>query len=358
MRFAVAEGIVREIRPQRFAEPRVVDLVVEVDGERRPAIAYPALVGDPEVGGGVLLNRTAAELGLGTGGFDIVVACLGTRHRIEGGGHIMKLRYTPHQIAVEAIEEHAAYREIEHRGLDGARIVVGALHSHLAPFVIAMKAVRPQARCVYIMTDEASLCAGMSRILAILLDEGTIERVITCGQAFGGTDEAVTREAAMLFAHHVLGVPTVFVAIGPGVAGTGTALGHGGLAQGVSANAVTALGGTPVLIPRVSTADERSRHKGVSHHFLAMIERCLLGSAVVPIPDSCPEAISVDIMRVADPYGHTVKTIDLPTGVREAIASRSGLIQSMGRGFYEDPVFFEAAAAAGVLCAEESVADV
>ena len=38
------------------------------------ALAFPALVGEPRVGDRVLLNVTALERGLGTGGYALVVA--------------------------------------------------------------------------------------------------------------------------------------------------------------------------------------------------------------------------------------------------------------------------------------------
>ena len=51
-----------------------VELATEVAGEQVRALAYPALVGEPEVGDRVLLNTGALELELGTGGYAFVVA--------------------------------------------------------------------------------------------------------------------------------------------------------------------------------------------------------------------------------------------------------------------------------------------
>ena len=56
------------------ARPGAQELTVEVEGERAPALAYPALTGPIRVGDEVVLNTTAVALGLGTGGFHLVVA--------------------------------------------------------------------------------------------------------------------------------------------------------------------------------------------------------------------------------------------------------------------------------------------
>src|SRR5947207_13114699 len=82
------------------ARPGATELEVEVDGGRAAAIAYPDLTGPVGPGDVVLLNVTAVELGLGTGGAHFVVA-------VEGGpdspdaplGRVMKARHTPLQAA-------------------------------------------------------------------------------------------------------------------------------------------------------------------------------------------------------------------------------------------------------------------
>ena len=47
---------------------------IEVDG--LPAVAYPGLTGPVALGDEVIVNTQARELGLGSGGFDIVVVNL------------------------------------------------------------------------------------------------------------------------------------------------------------------------------------------------------------------------------------------------------------------------------------------
>ena len=71
-------GIVREVSAAREGLQR---LQVEPDGGRPgAALNYTALVGECGVGDTVLLNTTAVELGLGTGGAHFVVA------RVPAGG--------------------------------------------------------------------------------------------------------------------------------------------------------------------------------------------------------------------------------------------------------------------------------
>ena len=59
-------------------------LTVEVDGERRAAWADTDLLGEMRAGDEVVVNVAALDLGLGSGGFDIVHVNL-TRG-LEGGG--------------------------------------------------------------------------------------------------------------------------------------------------------------------------------------------------------------------------------------------------------------------------------
>ena len=85
-------------------------LVVEVDGERRRAWADESMVGPAEPGDEVVVNTAALDLGLGSGGYDIVHVNL-TRG-LEGGEtppdvHVMKLNYSSLQHAVDP-----AYRRL------------------------------------------------------------------------------------------------------------------------------------------------------------------------------------------------------------------------------------------------------
>ena len=107
---------------------------------------------------------------------------------------------------------------------------------------------------------------------------------MTAGQAFGGDLEAVTVHTALLAARLVVGADLVVVAQGPGNLGTGTRWGFSGVAAGEAVNAAGTLGGRPVGSLRVSGADDRPRHRGVSHHSLTALGRVALLPADVVVP--------------------------------------------------------------------------
>src|ERR1700744_264339 len=73
------------------------------------ALAYPALTGRPVPGDRVLLNVTALEAGLGTGGYALVVAI---PDRLPPDpditGHIVKCRYTPLQAMTGSADEQGS----------------------------------------------------------------------------------------------------------------------------------------------------------------------------------------------------------------------------------------------------------
>jgi hypothetical protein len=127
-------------------------------------------------------------------------------------------------------------------------------------------------------------------------------------------------------------------AIGPGIVGTASRLGHGGLAAAEAANAAAALRGSPVLAVRVSSGDPRERHRGVSHHTRAVVELCL-GEVRVAWPAGIE----------APPWLGERTEVDTQ-GWREACAGLP--IEHMGRGPDDDPWFFESAFAAGKLARE------
>src|SRR2546425_178754 len=85
---------------------RLPELVrLEVDGVA--CVAYPRLTGPVEEGDDVLVNVQARELGLGSGGFDVLYANLtrGLDLCPDEGAHVTKLPYTPLQVAVRHAEE-------------------------------------------------------------------------------------------------------------------------------------------------------------------------------------------------------------------------------------------------------------
>jgi hypothetical protein len=327
------------------------ELEVEIAGSPRGvAICYPELSGACAEGEAVLLNVTAVELGLGTGGRHFVVARGESAGELDdsSGGHIMKLRYSPLQCDVLAVESpESPHHSImaSASSLSGMPVVCCGLHSHVPLVAAAAKQADPSLKIAYCMTDSASLALALSDNVRACVHAGLLDATVSCGQAFGGQLEAVNVHSGLLAARHVVRADVAIVAIGPGVVGTTTPFGHGGVAQGEALNAAASLGGVPVAVLRMSFADTRERHRVVSHHSLTALSRIALAEAIVPVP-LLPDDLAEQIEEVLDESGiasrhRCVSAAGAPPDMR-------GLrVSTMGRGPAEDPAFFSAAYAAG-----------
>jgi len=305
------------------------------------ALAYPAVVGEPETGDRVLLNLNALALGLGTGGYAFVVA-LPDRLPADAdpAGHIVKARYTPLQVVVDAADSDGWH------GLDGTPVVTADLHSALPAVVAGVHATRPATRIAYLMTDGGALPAWLSRTLDAL--SGRLVGVVTAGQAFGGDLESTNVHSGLLAARHALDAEVIVVTQGPGNLGTGTRWGFSGTGIGEAVNAVAALGGRPVGALRISDADPRPRHRGVSHHSLTAYGRVALTAADLVVPAGLPEPLAGDVEAALGPLGavHRLVRVD-PAGLDEALRSLPVKLSTMGRDLDADHAYFLAAAAAG-----------
>ncbi|MFI6478404.1 DUF3866 family protein [Nonomuraea sp. NPDC050663] len=344
------KGEVLEIRREW---PGAVELVVSVASEGTcRALAYPALVGRPEPGDEVLLNTTALAMGLGTGGYAMVVALPNRLPEDPSGpGHLVKARYTPLQATVLGADEqdspwHEVLREAD--TLDGMPVVVADLHSAL-PAVLA--GLPRTARAVYVMLDGGALPAWFSMSCAQLKEAGWLEAVVTVGQAFGGDVEAVTTHTGLLAARHVLGADVAIVTQGPGNLGTGTRWGFSGVSAGEAVNAAAVLGGRPVAALRVSEGDARERHQGLSHHSLTAYGRVALASALVAVP-ALPGPFGERVREQAQALAVRHELVDVELeGLREALDASPARLSTMGRGLDGDLAYFLASAAAGRLAA-------
>jgi hypothetical protein len=217
--------------------------------------------------------------------------------------------------------------------------VVADLHSSLPAVVAGILADRPDSRVAYVMTDGAALPLWLSRTVACL--EGVLCGTVTVGQAFGGDLEAVSLHSGLLAAARVLFADVAVVTQGPGNLGTGTAWGFSGVAAGEAVNAAAAVGARPVAALRMSEADPRPRHRGVSHHSTTAYGRVALAPADVVVPSSYAHLVD------PAPFAHhTVVTVD-DTGLLEALKGSPAELSTMGRGLDDDRVAFLAAAAAG-----------
>ena len=326
---------------------------MSVAGQSILALAYPALTGQPEPGDQVLLNVGALELGLGTGGYALVVAVPGRLPADPvGPGHLIKARYTPLQVAVAGADEqgsryHQVLRDAD--DLAGLPVVIADLHSALPAILAGYLADRtgPPPAIGYVMTDGGALPAWFSRTVAELRAAGWLAGTVTTGQAFGGDLEAVSLHSGLLAARHGLGAELIVVTQGPGNLGTGTRWGFSGVGAGDAVNAAAVLGGRPVAALRVSDADPRERHQVVSHHSLTAYGRAALARADVVIPD-LPGEFGARVSAAAAPLGARHHLVSVSTdGLLAALRDCPVRLSTMGRGLDQDTAYFLAAAAAG-----------
>ena len=307
---------------------------VLVDGER--AYVLTDVIGSVAVGDRVVVNTTAVDLGLGTGGWHVVHWNLERTELAQPGpGHIMKVRYTSLQLDSGAAEED---HDVP-RTLDGTPVVVGTLHSQVPLVAAAFLHHHPEARVVYVMTDGAALPIALSDLVVAMRRGGLVHATVTAGHAFGGDLEAVSVPSALTLAVHVLDADLVIVAMGPGVVGTGAALGPTAVEAAAVLDAAAALDGDPICCVRASEADARDRHRGISHHVTTVLDLTRSRVTVATVPGArlvrsdhdVVEAGSADIATWLDRHDVRVTT--------------------MGRDSSEDPLFFVAGAAAGVVAA-------
>ena len=298
---------------------------LEVDG--RPCIAYPRLTGPVALGDEVIVNTQARELALGSGGFDVLYVNLtrGLDLHAEHDAHVMKLPYTPAQAASRHVEEGATLPA----SLEGLPVVCCSLHSQLAPVCAG---IGSDARIAYVQLAGGALPVSLSDAVRALRDRGYLDVSVAVGACLDGEVECVSSASALLWAEGV-GFDVVVCAIGPGIVGTGSRFGHGGVAAAEAANAAASLGGVPVLAVRASERDARERHAGVSHHSLAVLDLCL-DQVVVPWPSGYEAPLELERREEVDVSGWEQACADLP-------------LSHMGRTPQEDPLFFAAAYAAG-----------
>jgi hypothetical protein len=343
--------------------PGAVEVEVEVEGGTARAIAYPALVGPVEPGARVLLNTTAVWLGLGTGGLHFVVAVEGGPDvDTEGPGHTMKLRYTPHQVKVLAAEEAESPHRAALEGavsLDGLPVVWVPLHSMIAPVAGGARAAGAE-QVVYVMTDGAALPAPLSRLVAALRTAGLLSSVVTAGQAFGGDLESVNVFTGLLAARVAAGADVIVVGDGPGNTGTGTPWGATDIKSAMSLNAAAILEGRPVAALRISFADARERHRVVSHHSITALSKVALRPVHVAVPaiDDDERRTAVwDRLRAAKlQERHQLVEVNGAPAL-DALSEAGVEVRSMGRGVNDDPEFFLAAGAAGILAGRMAARD-
>ncbi len=273
------EGRNGRSREDRGEQRLAIELASGAGEGPRRAIADVALVGRADVGDEVVVNIAAIELGLGSGGADIVHVNLtkGLEGKGSKGAHVMKLNYTSIQHAVHPVEEGSLEVPI------GRPVAVIALHGQLPAVAWAFAEAAAGRRLGYVQTEGGALPGAHSRTLDELRERGLLAGHLTAGSAFGGEGEAITTAGAL---HHGLGSLGWDAAIcgpGPGIVGSGSSLGHGGMAALDSAHVALALGCPTLLVARMSSGDERPRHRPISHHTITVLD-LLLEPVTVALP--------------------------------------------------------------------------
>jgi hypothetical protein len=327
------------------AEP----LTVEVDGEQRPAWADIALLGEMHEGDEVVVNVEALDLGLGSGGFDVVHVNL-TRGLESSGAsdeHVIKLNYTSLQHPVAPIELPVRLTpDMEGKSApegtdEPVPVLVLPLHGHLAPAAWAAAQAAPELKVGYVQTAGGALPGSFSRDVAELRKRGLLCGHITAAPSYGGEHEAISVSGALDAAARRLEWDAIIAGPGPGIIGSDSRLGHGGIAALDTAHASLALGLPTLLSPRLSSADPRERHRPVSHHTLTVMQ-LLLAGVEVPVPSS--EPVPIAVLATAAGWRHRLREAPVDLSGYEA----SGLpTRTMGRTITEDPLFFAAALASG-----------
>jgi Protein of unknown function (DUF3866) len=371
------------------------ELAISIEGERRPAVADVGLIGRSQVGDELIVNVQARDLGLGSGGFDVVHVNLTRGLSGEGrpGAHVMKLNYTSLQHAVQPLDDtldetlsdasHDGARPGEHKHaaeqlrspLEGP-VAVLALHGQLAAVAWAFAESNPDATLGYVQTPGGALPGGHSRVVRELRERGLLAGHITAGAAYGGEGESVSTAGALHYGLHTLGWDAAVCGPGPGIVGSGSPLGHGGMHALNSAHTALALGAPTLIVARMSSADPRSRHRGISHHTLTVLD-LLLEPVTVALPAGIRSPVGADlraglssVLRSTSPSSSTQRArpqleldvdrparmarhdwrrapVDMPAYLRSALPA-----ETMGRALLEDPLFFGTALAGGTVLAD------
>jgi hypothetical protein len=341
-------GKVTEIIEER---PDLIRVRVSHPNGETVAAGFPSMCGRLAPGDQVVVNVTGIELDLGTGEIGFVLWNLsGEGPETSGEGHIVKLRYTPWQMNVLAAEApESPHHDSLHdrRSIDGLPVVAASLHSQVAGIAAGIKATRSEAKVGYVMTDGAALPIAWSRLVTELCEADLIDVTCTAGHAFGGNHESVNVYSALAVLRWVEEVDVAIVAMGPGIVGTGTALGFTGVEQAHVLDATEALEGRPVACLRVSFADERERHHGLSHHTTTALALAHSEATIVlPNLGGRESELREELDAAGLSARHTIVTGDGSAGI-DLLRKRGIAPMSMGRRLEEIPELFLAAAAAG-----------
>lgn len=310
----------------------MIELKVATEDGERNALYYKNLLGNVLVGDTVVINTTAVDLDLGSGGYDFVIVNLNNLPlKLKEKGHIMKLRYTPFQIKVYSEEE----KDELPTSLTNP-VIIAELHSMLIPTVFGVWSVDPTLKVGYVCTDGGALPLEYSQAVTQIKRSGHDFLTYTAGHSFGGDREAVNVYSALLLASKECDI--IVMGMGPGVVGTNSLFGTTAIEVGTGINAVASLGGRPIVIPRIMSNDERERHFGISHHTVTSLKKVALLNAEVVFTN--PKWLSLDLTP------HKVVIERFPYIDYGALS-----LKTMGRSYKDETEFFQTASAAGAYAA-------
>ena len=315
------------------------------DQKESRAVNYIQLSGELSVGDRVIVNSTAVDLGLGTGGYHFVISKITATQnnnpvKNKDNGHIMKLRYTPFQMCTLSVEEEASpYHELikNFTGLAGQVVVFIPLHSLLAPLVISFKKIFPQHKVAYIMSEGGSLALPFSNTIKELKRDDLLDKTITMGHAFGGDYEAVNIYTALACAKEVVEADLIVVGMGPGLVGTNTPLGFSGTENALYSYAVNVLEGRSIIVPRVTFAEKRKRHYILSHHTVTLLKNLMKHRTDVVFPRDKRVRDYLDQLQLGN--FHNLNYYETEP-IKDILENSNYSFSSMGRKLDDDPLFF------------------
>ncbi|MBK5230067.1 MAG: DUF3866 family protein [Thermoleophilia bacterium] len=328
-------GTVVEVERGATGQRGVEYLVVDVAGDHRAAFSDVGLTGGCVAGDDVLVNVEAVDLGLGSGGRDVVLANLtrGLGAVAEKSRHVMKLNYSPLQHGVDPVDPVELSLPL------GKPVAVFQLHGQLAPAVWAAARVRTGLKIGYVQTAGGALPGAYSSTVAELRERGLLCDHLTAAPAYGGEGEAMTTAGALHAGLTERGWDCAIAGPGPGIIGSASALGHGGMIALDSLHIALALGCEAVLVARASSGDPRERHQGISHHTRSVL-RLALREVTVGLGPAVTRVDELDRHRVVE------LTPDLAGYAASGLPART-----MGRELARDELFFEQALAGGMALA-------
>ncbi|MEJ6950968.1 DUF3866 family protein [Natronospora cellulosivora (SeqCode)] len=336
-------------------------LIVELENkEKCKAVNYSRITGTVNINDILIVNTTALELSLGTGGYHYVhlnLSNIDNSYKLddfrENKGHIMKMRYTPMQIRTLCAEEKASpYHDTinNFKSLDNLPVITLPLHSHLAPLLITYKSFFPNKKVVYIMSEGGSQALEFSNLIRKLKSLDCIDKTITYANCFGGDYETINIFTALILAKEVEEADLIVVAMGPGIVGASSKYGFSGVENVFIDKAVRTLGGRSIFVPRISFADERKRHYGISHHSITILKDLISETVELAFPEN--EYIKKQLDKNKLIAKHKISFYPIEE-IEDILIDSQFSFNSMGRKFADDPLFFITAGLAVFLLKED-----